>query len=115
MKKNITVLLIIITIASLLISVYAQPEVPNPDSFNILEDPRLEQLTFTPPENLKLVEASKNSVTIKWDDTSIVETMFLVERKNEGGKFAVLATLAKDSTSYTDKTAEPGTVYYYSN
>lgn len=112
MKKSIVLLCIIIAI-SLLIPVYALPKLPNPDSLPILEDPRLELLTFTPPENLRLVEVGKNKVSIKWDDTSIVETGFEVERRKESGKYAVLVTLGRDSTTYTDVTAESDTVYYY--
>lgn len=112
MKKSIVLLCIIIEI-SLLIPVYALAKLPAPDTLPILEDPRLELLTFTPPENLRLIETDKDKVSIMWDDTSIVETGFEVERKKESGKYSGLVILGKDSTSYIDKTAEPNTVYYY--
>ena len=86
---------------------------PNPDSLPILLDPRLQPLTFSPPEGLELVKAEKNLVSIKWKDTAVIETLYVVERKTENGSYAEIKVLPKDSVSFEDITVEPGITYYY--
>lgn len=86
---------------------------PNPDSLPILLDPRLQLMTFSAPENLELVKAEKNLVSIKWKDTAVIETLYVVERKIENKSYVEIKVLPKDSVSFEDRTVEPGITYYY--
>ena len=52
-------------------------------------------------------------VTLAWTDTSSVEEGFSIERALFGGSFAPLCTLAADSTSFFDATAQCSLTYTY--
>ena len=53
------------------------------------------------------------AVNLAWDDNSINEDGFTVERRVEGGAFSELASVASNVTSFKDTTVMQGTTYSY--
>jgi predicted secreted Zn-dependent protease len=52
-------------------------------------------------------------VQLGWTDNAINETGFIVERSDNGGAFAVIATLGADIVAYIDGTTAAGNSYTY--
>ncbi|MDP9144098.1 MAG: fibronectin type III domain-containing protein [Actinomycetota bacterium] len=59
------------------------------------------------------VDAATIRATLSWTDNSTDETAFVVERKVGAGSYAVLATLAANSTSHADDGLGMSTSYCY--
>ena len=53
------------------------------------------------------------SVTLTWEDNCDSEDGYMVERNTAGGDYRILATLAEDTTTYTNTVVEAGTAYGY--
>jgi hypothetical protein len=68
-----------------------------------------------PPSNVTASSSSNRSVTITWEDDTDDETGYIVERAAgcPGLTWTVIATLAPDTTSFTDRTVRPETQYSY--
>ena len=62
---------------------------------------------------LSASQGSGADVSLSWTDNSDNEDNFRVERRVGSGAFAVLTTLAANTTSYTDTTSVGGTSYGY--
>lgn len=62
-----------------------------------------------PPLNLKAIAVSSTQVSLTWQDNSIVEAGFELERKAGNDSFLPLAKVGKDATTYQD------TAYLISN
>lgn len=70
--------------------------------------------TVIAPTNLNAVNAFANSVALNWTDNSNNEDSFLVYRGPFPAKGQpLLATLPANTTTYTDNTIAPQTLYYY--
>ena len=65
------------------------------------------------PTDLSAVSNSCSEVSLSWTDNSDNEEHFIVERKEAGGTYSVIATLDPDTTTYTDSTVEGNKTYYY--
>lgn len=65
------------------------------------------------PLNLSGEFVSPTSIKITWLDNSDNETGFRVERKTEGGSYAVVSSLPKNTDSYIDANLSQNTVYTY--
>jgi N-acetylneuraminic acid mutarotase len=65
------------------------------------------------PTDLTATALGPTSVSLTWMDQSTDETGFVVEYAEDGGAFAVLATLPANSSSYRDDRATPGGTYAY--
>lgn len=72
-----------------------------------------------PPSNINFTNAASvevppsSSLTVNWNDNSDNEDNNIVERSTDGNNFAVIATLAANSTSFNDTGLIPNTKYYY--
>lgn len=68
------------------------------------------------PQSPGYSNLSSDSVTISWGDADNLETGFVVERKlasgNPAPEWEVVANLPANTTSFTDSTVEPSTVYW---
>jgi hypothetical protein len=78
------------------------------------------EASATPPPVVNLQQptgisatASPGSILVKWTDNSTGESNYAVERKVGTGGFSPYATLGANSTSYTDTSVTPGTLYTY--
>ena len=73
------------------------------------------KITVVPfaPENLTGEATSTTAIHLMWTDRSTNETGFKIERKLEGGTFAVVGTTATDITTYSDTNLIPSTIYIY--
>jgi titin len=65
------------------------------------------------PTNLTADVAKHGQVTLKWRDNADNETGFQIERSTNGTVFAVIASLAANTTRYKDARAVDGQTYYY--
>ena len=54
-----------------------------------------------------------DSVSLTWQDKSVSESVYEVERSVDGGSFALLATLPEDTTGFVDTDVAPGHEYRY--
>ena len=64
------------------------------------------------PSNFK-AEFKNQEIFLTWEDNSDNEDSFIITRKNPDGTFEKIATLAANTTSYTDKDIEMGKSYQY--
>ena len=65
------------------------------------------------PGSLSATANSCSEVALSWTDNADNEDHFVVERKEAGGTYSVIATLDPDTTAYTDSSATAETTYYY--
>ncbi len=65
------------------------------------------------PSGLAATPVTNSEVDLTWIDGSGAESIFTVERSLDGVGFAWLATVAADTTSFTDSTVLPDTTYWY--
>lgn len=74
--------------------------------------PALRITTTEAPANLLATNNMDGTVMLSWEDLSVNETGFEVSRREYGGVFEVLDTLASNSTSYLDNILQ-SKVYEY--
>jgi FtsP/CotA-like multicopper oxidase with cupredoxin domain len=67
----------------------------------------------TAPSNMVATLQAGPQIRLTWIDNSNNETNFVVERQIGGGAFGTLATLASNTTTYTDTTVQSNTTYTY--
>jgi titin len=65
------------------------------------------------PSNLTAIANSTSEISLIWTDNSGNEDGFKLERKELGGTYAEIKTLAANVTSYSDTGLGPNTTYYY--
>jgi len=66
------------------------------------------------PSNLAVAAVSSHRVVLTWDDNSLDEFEFRVERKDgAAGTFEEVSTLPANTTSHRDETVEQLTLYAY--
>ncbi|MGS2723703.1 fibronectin type III domain-containing protein [Porticoccus sp. GXU_MW_L64] len=63
--------------------------------------------------NLVASQANVSDVELTWNDNSDNEDNFRIERRENGGNFNVLTTVAANATSFTDTTTQVGVNYGY--
>src|SRR5205085_4556907 len=56
--------------------------------------------------------STASSVTLQWSDVDL-ETSYLVQRSSDNTTWSPIATLAADTTTYTDTGLTEATLYYY--
>jgi large repetitive protein len=71
--------------------------------------------TFISPTALRVVDASRKSIKIQWEDRSDNESNFEVFRALAGGAYQSLGQVGVNVTSFIDSSAAllPNTTYYY--
>ncbi|MEQ1758998.1 MAG: fibronectin type III domain-containing protein, partial [Vicinamibacterales bacterium] len=85
----------------------------------IVDDVRIDSGATTPtaapsaPTALVGSALASNAVQLNWTDTSTTEATMRVERSDNGGAFAEIASLTADVTSYVDSAVTPSTNYSY--
>ncbi len=65
------------------------------------------------PANLSLTQLQRTSVSLTWVDLSSNETGFEVERRAEGGNYALIATTPANTTTYVDSGLQANVTYTY--
>lgn len=65
------------------------------------------------PSSLQATAPMDSTIQLNWTDNATDELGFIIERREIGGFFAVIDTLATDSTLYTDPGLKPSRQYYY--
>ncbi|MCA9875635.1 MAG: fibronectin type III domain-containing protein, partial [Anaerolineales bacterium] len=55
----------------------------------------------------------RNNVTLSWIDNSTNETRFEVYRSTDGTAFVLIGTTGVDRSTYTDRTVNRNTRYWY--
>lgn len=67
----------------------------------------------TAPANVAAALFSATQVRVSWQDTSAIESGFVIERKLGDGAWTALATVSTNMTAWIDSTVQPGTTYTY--
>ena len=70
-------------------------------------------LCLTLTDHLGATGETIGEIRLMWTDNSDNEEGFRVERADNGGEFAVIATVGENVTEWLDETAEVGNVYRY--
>jgi fibronectin type 3 domain-containing protein len=65
------------------------------------------------PSSVTALAASTHQVNVSWADNANNETYYQVSRSVNGGNWSVVATLAADSTTYSDADVQAGSTYAY--
>ena len=65
------------------------------------------------PSNLTAKSASSTQIDLAWKDNSANETNFKIYRSTAGGPDSLIATVAANVTSYSDKTVVINKTYTY--
>jgi len=66
------------------------------------------------PYDLTLNQVSAFQINLAWTDIATEESNYLIERKEEGGAYVLVATLGQNANSYPDNNNfKDGTKYYY--
>jgi len=65
------------------------------------------------PSNLISTAASSSSIVLQWQDNSINETNFQLERSTDGINYSIYDTVPANITTYTDDSLPEGVTYYY--
>jgi len=65
------------------------------------------------PTGLAATLVSATQVNLAWTDNANNETSYVVQRADNGGGFATVATLSPDAVSYSDKGVTAGNDYVY--
>ncbi len=68
---------------------------------------------FNPPSNLVAQSSLSNRIDLTWDDNSLVETGYRVERKSGEGDFEALFTTASGVSAYVDQSVTTDTTFTY--
>lgn len=71
------------------------------------------EVTPADPTNLKLTTTSNSAIQLNWQDNSVNETGFAVERSTNGTTWSAVATTAANATSYVDSGLAADTKYFY--
>jgi fibronectin type 3 domain-containing protein len=72
-----------------------------------------ENCALSRPDNLQVTGSTADNISLAWTDTSTSETAFLLERSLDGTNWQQIASLAANSTTYTDSALTCGTTYSY--
>ena len=66
------------------------------------------------PSGASVQSSGASKATLNWNDASIDEAGFLIERAtNISGPFSIVGTAGKNTTSYVDVGLRPGLAYFY--
>lgn len=67
------------------------------------------------PSDLTITSSSASQISLAWQDNELNETNVILERKDysSGSNYQVIATLAPNTTSYTDSDISDNERYYY--
>ncbi len=67
----------------------------------------------TPPANLIAGGSSSTQIDLAWEDRSLNETSFKIERKTGAGAYSQIGTVSTNVTTYSDTLLSAGTQYFY--
>ena len=65
------------------------------------------------PTGLTAAASSSSAIALAWADNATTETAYLVERSSDGVVFSQIASLAANTTHYTNTGLAASTTYYY--
>jgi hypothetical protein len=66
------------------------------------------------PANLRLLLITSSSIQLTWEDRSLRETGYLIQRRRDGdSQFSAIDTLSANSKSFLDEDLAPLTKYFY--
>lgn len=74
---------------------------------------------FTPtaaiiaPSNLNASAVSSGEIELSWNDNSVNESGFIIERKTASSNFAAIDSVGADQSTYIDINLNPGEIYTY--
>lgn len=88
-------------------------QVGNSQYSNIVSTTTLD-LAPLPPSSLSAQASGSKKIIITWNDNSLNETSFIIERKiSSGGSWVVIDSVMTNIIQYTDSLLTPATWYFY--
>jgi hypothetical protein len=57
--------------------------------------------------------ANSSMITLNWNDASVIEENYQLERMQAGGNFQIIATLPANATTVSDNSIQPNIMYFY--
>jgi len=71
-------------------------------------------VSLSPPTNVSATAVSSSQINLSWTDNESTESAYLVKRStSSGGTYSTIATLAPNTTSYSNTALAASTTYYY--
>ena len=70
-------------------------------------------MPLTAPTNLTAIAISSSEINLTWDDNSVNELGFKIERRPEGGSFQERYITGQNVTTYLDTGLDSDSTYYY--
>ena len=83
------------------------------DHFTLLKNNSSTPVPPAAPDQLAGTASSTNQIDLAWRDNADNEDEYIIERSLDSKGWASAATLAADSTSYSDASLNQATTYYY--
>lgn len=112
MRKVIAAITLCCLIAMIEIPVCsAAPVLPTLPQGQKINTPVLTNIILAPSQLTAVADGT--SVTLTWADNSTNETVFDIERKDNGGSFIPVTTVRSGTTSYVDGGLNSNTQYTY--
>ncbi|MFQ3247436.1 MAG: hypothetical protein ACI9SP_004092 [Arenicella sp.] len=65
------------------------------------------------PNDVAITSGTAEPVSLAWNDISVSEVQYLVQRRTSGSSWATIAELAPGSTNYSDTSVQSGASYGY--
>ncbi|NLT21214.1 MAG: leucine-rich repeat protein [Syntrophomonadaceae bacterium] len=111
MKKVMVAITLCCLLVLMGIPVYAAPALAALPLNQNINTPILTNIILAPSQLIAVADGT--SVTLTWTDNSSNETVFDIERKDNGGSFNPIATVRSGTTSYVNSGLNPNTQYTY--
>ncbi|MFT3891907.1 MAG: fibronectin type III domain-containing protein [Anaerolineales bacterium] len=95
--------------------VVAVNTVPTPDTFSVPSNTASVTLPAAPaaPSNLRVTGATRNSISLAWNDNSNNETGFEIQYRLGGANWQSLATVPANTTTFVDTGRLPNYTIFY--
>ncbi len=85
-----------------------------PSMTSLYEAQLAERMTYGVGPDTPAKLSVTSGFVLSWIDVALDEVSYVVERSSDdGATYSILETLAANSISYTDSTANAGAIYYY--
>ncbi|MCS7117562.1 MAG: fibronectin type III domain-containing protein [Thaumarchaeota archaeon] len=68
---------------------------------------------LSPPTDLRVTGVDYGLISLAWQDNSVDEEGFVVERSDDGQTFSAIGRTGQNAASYTDRTVQAERTYYY--
>ena len=82
-------------------------------TFSSPSEPVYVTTLFNSPDSLRASPSGENVVELTWNDNSVAEDGYVVERRSSGVSWKVVAVLPENTDYFRDVVPQPGKTYFY--